>query len=100
VAGEALIIAMAVVEGVDAGSRRGLEVDPPDFLSPKASTRLRLAGVERLDPPVDLRARIHELEICPRNRQKWGSALLGGVRGLGEHDWQCLFRATHHRSRR
>jgi hypothetical protein len=91
VGGRAQIIATAVVQEVVTPGRRGIQVDPPEFVTPPASRVLRLSRIVKLARPVQLRLLLPRLEMCPRNLQKWGSILSGGDCAVSKNDWRVLF---------
>jgi len=94
VGGQAQIIATAVVQEVMTPGRRGIQVDPPESLTPPASRVLRLSRIVKLDPPVQFRLVLPRLEMCPRNLQTWGHILHGGDGAVSESDWRVLFGKT------
>src|SRR5258708_39815402 len=52
VGGRAQIIATAVVQEVVTPGRRGIQVDPPEFVTPPASQVLRLSRIVKLARPA------------------------------------------------
>src|SRR5258708_31871808 len=59
-------------------ARRGIQVHPPEFLTPPGRRVLRPSRIVNLDPPVQFRLLLPRLEMCPRNLQTWGHILHGG----------------------
>src|SRR5229473_1920453 len=73
VGGQAQIIATAVVQEVITPGRRGIQVDPPEFLTPPASRVLRLSRIVKLDPPVQFRL------LLPGSRCAQGTFRRGAI---------------------
>jgi len=65
-------------------------VDPEDALTDTPSVLLLLTKINRI-APVSLRELILEMSIAPKNKQKWGIALMGGCRRITTEDFE-LFR--------
>lgn len=85
------LVATGKVAGIR-GFRYGQpSIDPEQFITDFPASVLELEDVEITQSPINLRERIGELTICPKNRKNWGSVLQGGVAALGRDDWDRLF---------
>ncbi len=46
--------------------------------------------VSLFDVPVDLRTKLDTLSFVPKNKKKWGVAMMGGMRSLSEADYATI----------
>ena len=86
------IVATAAVKEVEHLRYSSKLTDPPEFLTDRPESILHLDQVRYLEHPIDLRARVTDLDVCPKNARNWGSILQGGVTALSAADWKRLFR--------
>jgi len=61
-----------------------------EFFTDFPSSLMKLEDVERLPARVELRKVVPRLDCCPKNMQKWGIILHGGVRQLTDHDFALI----------
>lgn len=64
------------------------------FFTDYPSSIMKLADVARLPAHVVLRRVVPRLECCPKNMQKWGIILHGGVRQLSDHDFDLIVKES------
>jgi hypothetical protein len=69
--------------------RVGVRLDPPDVEGEYADRSLLLKDI-RHQEPVDVRSLLDELDFVPKNRSKWGVALMGGCREVSKADYERL----------
>jgi hypothetical protein len=50
---------------------------------------LELDGIEKFEP-VDVKLHLDQLDLTPKNRAKWGVALIGGVKRITANDFNVL----------
>lgn len=65
-----------------------------EFFTDYPSSIMKLADVTRLPTHVVLRGVLPRLECCPKNMQKWGIILHGGVRQLSDHDFDLIVKES------
>jgi hypothetical protein len=63
---------------------RGLEGNAP------AVEWLQLTDTHRFDPCIPMAGLIAQLSIIPKNRIRWGVAMMGGVRKIHDVDLDCI----------
>jgi predicted RNA-binding protein len=86
------VLAVAKVEVVDENVS-GLMRDYPLSIDGVPGKLLKLLQVERLSKPVKVKEHLDSLDLCPSNKEKWGVALMGGMRKLSLNDFNILARA-------
>jgi hypothetical protein len=84
-------VATAEIIGMDdvSGVRRRRSPDSFDAGN-QVVTWLRLGTVRELVPSVPIRGLLDSLSFTPSNKARWGVALMGGVRVIGDDDWGLI----------
>jgi ribosomal protein L24 len=83
------VIAKAIVQEISSYKSSQPSLDPDTALTDTPHFVLHLANISRITP-VNLRETIFELSIAPKNKQKWGMALMGGCRRLSKDDYEII----------
>lgn len=82
------VIGAAKVKAIEE-PRTPVFLDPPEVDSLAADRVLALDGIKTFDP-VDLRKLLDQLTFIPKNKQKWGSSLMGGCRKIDRKDYEKI----------
>ena len=86
-------------EFVSTGFVAGMELpsesrraDSPNLneVGPPAHAWLRLMDIRDLEPAVSVRPLLDSLSFVPKNRKRWGVALMGGVRRISDDDLKLI----------
>lgn len=70
--------------------KRPLSVSCPIFLEGIPVSALQLTNIRWFSQPVVFTDHLDELSFIPANRQKWGVAMMGGMRSISQPDYQTL----------
>lgn len=84
------VIARAVVESVDNWTDKAFKRNYPLMLDGEPDKVIRLSSIFHLGTPVDLLTVLDRLSFIPKNKNKWGVAMMGGVRSLTAGDYEVL----------
>jgi hypothetical protein len=84
------IIASCDVTAIKGAGRRSKTIDPVDVLTDAPASIVQLGNTKLFKQPTDFRMVLDKLEICPMNKTKWGSILIGGVRKISNNDYKTL----------
>jgi len=55
---------------------------------------LKLKNIIRFENPVSVRDHLDDLDLCPKNKSRWGVALMGGLKKLSKNDFNILSGST------
>lgn len=88
-AGASQVVATAAVAAVSSWNAT-LRNSYPLQLDGTPVAVLRLADVQRLVVPVDVKARLARLSFVPPGSRKWGVAFMGGSRAVGAADFAAM----------
>lgn len=88
--GSRSVIARAKVERVEVWTDRAFKKIYPLMLDGEPDKVIRLANVHCMSTPVSLLSVLDSLSFIPENRNKWGVAMMGGVRSLTAEDYVVL----------
>ncbi|QTN40940.1 EVE domain-containing protein [Marinobacter salsuginis] len=83
------VIASAQVAQVLQWNRR-LSASCPIFLEGIPVSALQLTNIQLFTQPVVFTDHLDDLSFIPANRQKWGVAMMGGMRSISQPDYQTL----------
>jgi hypothetical protein len=89
-----VVIATATVQDIRAVRSPRDSREVAEFLTDYPSSIMRLTDVMRLPATVQLRRVVPQLECCPKNMQKWGIILHGGVRQLSDYDYDFIVKES------
>lgn len=62
----------------------------PLFLDGIPVSALVLEHIAYLGSPVNIKDHLDDLSFIPENREKWGVAMMGGMRSIPENDFKTL----------
>lgn len=51
---------------------------------------LSFENLSKLSRPILFKSLLEQFTFCPQNKQKWGVALMGGIRRLNDTDYQLI----------
>jgi hypothetical protein len=83
------LIASAIVSEVRAWDR-GLAARCPIILEGIPVSALVLGEIQCFDSPRSILDVLDDLSFIPANRQKWGVAMMGGMRSIDAKDYEIL----------
>lgn len=55
---------------------------------------LSFENLSKLSKPILFKSLLEQFTFCPQNKQKWGVALMGGIRRLNDVDYQLIKKHT------
>lgn len=83
------VIASAKIEGISEWSRQ-YSKDYPLMLEDIPAKVLRLSDVKYLPDAIHVPGVLDKLSFTPKNKSKWGTAFMGGMRHLSKADYSIL----------
>lgn len=84
------VIGSCSIKRVERKLRRFSQVDPDNILTEPAEMLLHIGEIEIFCLPKHFRDVLPKLDCKPRNMQKWGVILLGGLRRISKNDYFLL----------